>query len=43
MVPGSILRTHANVTVYLDKPSAALLSPALQNILNEESQVTVTA
>jgi glucosamine-6-phosphate deaminase len=43
MVPGSILRTHANATVYLDKPSAALLSPALQNILNEESQVTVTA
>jgi len=43
MVPGSILRTHANATVYLDKASAALLSPALQNILNEESQVTVTA
>jgi len=43
MVPGSILRTHASVTVYLDKPSAALLSPALQNVLNEESQVTVTA
>jgi glucosamine-6-phosphate deaminase len=28
--PGSILRTHSNVTVYLDKKSAALLSPALR-------------
>lgn len=43
VVPASILRTHPNTTVYLDRPSAALLSPALQNILDEESQVTVTA
>lgn len=28
--PGSILRTHSNVTVYLDKKSAALLSPELR-------------
>ena len=28
MVPASILRTHASATVYLDKQSAALLSPA---------------
>lgn len=25
-IPASILRTHANVTVYLDKESAALLT-----------------
>jgi glucosamine-6-phosphate deaminase len=29
--PASILRTHPNTTVYLDKNSAALLSPALQS------------
>lgn len=28
MAPASILRTHPNATVYLDKASAALLSPA---------------
>ena len=28
MAPASILRTHASATVYLDKQSAALLSPA---------------
>jgi glucosamine-6-phosphate deaminase len=28
MAPASILRTHANTTVYLDRDSAALLSPA---------------
>ncbi|MFY9530087.1 MAG: glucosamine-6-phosphate deaminase [Candidatus Acidiferrales bacterium] len=28
MAPSSILRTHSNATVYLDKASAALLSPA---------------
>ena len=46
MAPGSILRTHPNATVYLDKHSASLLCPALQNGLNQnsltdESQVTV--
>jgi glucosamine-6-phosphate deaminase len=28
MAPSSILRTHANATIYLDRESAALLSPA---------------
>jgi glucosamine-6-phosphate deaminase len=28
MAPSSILRTHANTTIYLDKDSASLLSPA---------------
>jgi glucosamine-6-phosphate deaminase len=28
MAPSSILRTHPNTTIYLDKQSAALLSPA---------------
>jgi glucosamine-6-phosphate deaminase len=28
MAPASILRTHASTTIYLDKPSAALLAPA---------------
>jgi glucosamine-6-phosphate deaminase len=27
MAPSSILRTHPNATIYLDKESAALLSP----------------
>jgi glucosamine-6-phosphate deaminase len=31
MAPASILRSHANVTIYLDKHSAALLGPALQD------------
>jgi glucosamine-6-phosphate deaminase len=39
--PASILRTHPNATVYLDKNSASLLSPALQSALNDESQVMV--
>jgi glucosamine-6-phosphate deaminase len=30
MAPASILRTHPNATIYLDKTSAALLSTALQ-------------
>jgi glucosamine-6-phosphate deaminase len=41
MAPASILRTHSNGTVYLDKHSASLLSPALQNALDERSQITV--
>jgi glucosamine-6-phosphate deaminase len=32
MAPASILRTHANATIYLDRNSAALLSTALQTI-----------
>jgi glucosamine-6-phosphate deaminase len=44
--PASILRTHPNATVYLDKNSASLLGPALHNGLNQSSltgelQVTV--
>ena len=31
MAPASILRTHPNATIYLDKNSASLLSPALRN------------
>jgi len=46
MTPASILRTHLSATVYLDKHSASLLGPVLQNELNhssltDESQVTV--
>ncbi|MFZ0814122.1 MAG: glucosamine-6-phosphate deaminase [Candidatus Sulfotelmatobacter sp.] len=37
MAPASILRTHPNATVYLDKSSASLLGPALQNGLNQNS------
>jgi glucosamine-6-phosphate deaminase len=43
LAPASILRTHPHATVYLDRDSAALLSPALRNALNDESQVTVTS
>jgi glucosamine-6-phosphate deaminase len=28
MAPASILRTHSNATIYLDKQSSALLNPA---------------
>ncbi|MGO9088785.1 MAG: glucosamine-6-phosphate deaminase [Terriglobales bacterium] len=41
MAPASILRTHADATVYLDKNSAALLGPVLQNPLVNEAQVVV--
>jgi glucosamine-6-phosphate deaminase len=41
MAPASILRRHAYATVYLDKQSASLLSPALQRELNKKSQVEV--
>jgi glucosamine-6-phosphate deaminase len=42
-VPASILRTHPNVTIYLDKDSASLLSPALQKALDDKSEVVVGA
>jgi glucosamine-6-phosphate deaminase len=42
MAPASILRRHANTTVYLDKNSASLLGPALQSALAANSQVVVT-
>ncbi len=41
MAPASILRTHANATIYLDKQSASLLGPALQKALNEDSAAVV--
>jgi glucosamine-6-phosphate deaminase len=43
MAPASILRTHPNATVYLDRNSASLLSPAWQNVSSDESQVTIGA
>lgn len=45
MAPASILRTHPNATIYLDKNSASLLSPALQSAIEEDekSQVTLSA
>lgn len=33
MAPASILRTHPNATIYLDRQSAALLSPAARSAL----------
>jgi glucosamine-6-phosphate deaminase len=39
--PASILRTHPNATVYLDKNSASLLGPALQNQLKSKEQAMV--
>jgi glucosamine-6-phosphate deaminase len=41
MAPASILRTHANATIYLDKDSASLLSSALRNALDEQSQIMI--
>ena len=41
MAPASILRTHPNATIYLDKNSASLLGPKLQNQLKDEAQVMV--
>jgi glucosamine-6-phosphate deaminase len=43
MAPASILRTHPNATVYLDKNSASLLGPALQNALNTKAQAAVSS
>ena len=43
MAPASILRRHPNATVYLDKNSASLLSPALQNVLKDKAQVVISS
>ena len=43
MAPASILRRHSNATVYLDRDSAALLSPALLSDLLEQGQATVSS
>lgn len=40
-VPASILRRHPDVTVYLDQGSASLLSGAIRDALEKESEVTV--
>jgi glucosamine-6-phosphate deaminase len=39
--PASILRRHANATVYLDIDSASLLNPDLQNGIRGHGEVTV--
>lgn len=39
--PASILRRHANTTVYLDQDSASLLSAEVRSKLAKESQVTI--
>ena len=41
MAPASILRRHANATVYLDKNSASLLAPALQEELSKNLKARV--
>jgi glucosamine-6-phosphate deaminase len=43
MAPASILRRHANVTAYLDRDSASLLSPALLSELTTNLQVTLNS
>jgi glucosamine-6-phosphate deaminase len=43
MTPASILRRHSNATLYLDRDSASLLSPALKNTLVEESRAKVSS
>ena len=41
LAPASILRTHSNATVYLDRESGSLLGPGLREALNKNAQVTV--
>jgi len=41
LAPASILRTHSNATLYLDRNSASLLGPALQGELKEHARVMV--
>jgi len=43
MAPASILRQHRNVTIYLDRASASLLSFSPKRESREESQVTLSA
>jgi len=43
MHPASILRTHANATLYLDTQSASLLGASLQDSIHERGQATVGA
>jgi glucosamine-6-phosphate deaminase len=43
LAPASILRTHSNTTIYLDKDSASLLSAPLENTRENESQLRISA
>jgi glucosamine-6-phosphate deaminase len=43
MAPASILRTHPDATIYLDKDSASLLSAATLNRYGEESPIAVNS
>ena len=38
MAPASILRQHANATLYLDRDSSSLLSASLQSVPAQESR-----
>jgi glucosamine-6-phosphate deaminase len=40
-IPASILRTHSNATIYLDRESASLLSPEFQKSGSHEPQITI--
>lgn len=40
-IPASILRRHANLTLYVDRDSASLLNSTLRNTLERESRMTV--
>jgi glucosamine-6-phosphate deaminase len=41
MAPASILRTHSNATIYLDRDSASQLSPTTLRALEKESQTAI--
>jgi len=43
MAPASILRTHPNATIYLDRNSASLLSVPLQHSRANEAQAKISA
>ena len=43
LAPASILRTHPNATIYLDRNSAALLSVPLKDVPDNESQARISA
>src|SRR5438128_1976255 len=42
LAPASILRSHPNATVYLDRNSASLLDPNLTNLRTDELPVTIS-
>ena len=42
LAPASILRSHPNATVYLDRNSASLLDPNLRNLRTDELPVTIS-